>query len=352
MGCNLADLTNPKQVSFSDLSSKVIAVDAYNTLYQFLSSIRQADGTPLMDTKGRPTGHLTGLFYRSIKWLEAGIKPVFVFDGKPPELKAKTLQERKKRKEEAQEKMQQALDEGDIESAKRYAQATSKLTPEMAQSAKNLLDALGIAHIQAPSEGEAEASDLVKRGVAWAVASQDFDSLLFGTPQLLRNLSTTGRRKVPRKNEYMQIEPELITLQEVYSANNVNNFQLIWLAILSGTDFNSGVFGIGPKKALKIVSGAKSFDDVIARLPESARAKKDENNEIIGLESWQKIEEFFLKPPVSGTTKISHSIPDEKKVAAILCDEYDFSHERVERTLGAYLKAQKENGGQTKLGDW
>lgn len=352
MGCDLGDLAQGGQIDFSQLSNKILAVDGNNTLYQFLSSIRQADGTPLMDSKGRPTGHLTGLFYRSIKWLEAGIKPVFVFDGAPPKLKEKTLQERRERKEEAKIKMQQALDEGNLEDAKKYAQATSKLTSQMVSEAKSLLDALGIAHIQAPSEGEAEAADLAARGIAWACASQDYDSLLFGAPRLVRNLSTTGRRKVPRKNIYVQVEPQLICLDEMLKANSLNKYKLIWIALLSGTDFNSGVYGIGPKKALKLVNNASSFDEVISRLPDSSKSKITSEGEIEGLENWQKIEEFFLKPPVSGTQKIHFGEPDVQKAIALLVDDFDFSKERVERTLGAFIKTKKESGGQMRLGDF
>jgi len=351
MGCDLGDLADSKEISFTSLSNRVLAVDAYNTLYQFLSSIRGADGTPLMDSKGRPTGHLTGLFYRTVKWLEAGVKPVFIFDGKPPELKKKTLQERRERKEEAKKKMQKALDVGDIEEARKFAQQTSKLTPEMANHAKALLDAMGIPHIQAPSEGEAEAADLAKRKIAWSAASQDYDSLLFGSPLLLRNLSTTGRRKVPRKNTYIQVEPQLISLEDTLKKNGLTQYQLIWLGILSGTDFNKGIYGIGPKKGLKLVSGAKSFNDVLSRLPPSLK-EKSECDEISGLENWEEIEEFFLKPPVTGTGKIAFSSPNAQKIASLLCDEFDFSRERVERTLSAFEKKKEESGGQTTLGDW
>ncbi|MFH0927453.1 MAG: flap endonuclease-1 [Candidatus Micrarchaeota archaeon] len=351
MGCDLADLTEPKEITFEQLANRTVAVDAYNTLYQFLSSIRQSDGTPLMDSKGRQTGHLSGLFYRSLKWIDSGIKPVFVFDGKPPELKRKTLDERKRRKEEAQKKMQKALEAGDEESAKKYAQQTSKLTREMAENAKTLLKYLGIPYLQAPSEGEAEAADLVIRGLAYASASQDYDSLLFGATRLVRNLSTTGRRKVPRQNRYIQVEPQMVELAQVLKTSGLNNYQLIWIAILSGTDFNSGVYGIGPKKALKLVHNAKSFEQAISRLPESAKAKMNEG-EIEGLESWQQIEEFFLKPPVSACSQIPKFEPDEQKAISFLVDEFDFSQDRIERTISSHFKKQKETGGQTTLGSW
>ncbi|MFH1095490.1 MAG: flap endonuclease-1 [Candidatus Micrarchaeota archaeon] len=354
MGVDLGDLCIPKPISFDDMAGKVIAVDGNNTLYQFLSSIRQADGTPLMDSKGRVSGHLTGLFYRSVKWLEFGMKPLFVFDGKPPALKARTLQGRRERKTQAGEKMAQALSEGRTEDARMYAQATSKLTGEMIAQAETLLDALGIPHIHAPSEGEAEAADLVNRGVAWASASQDYDSVLFGAPRLVRNLSTSGRRKLPRKDEYVQVEPELITLDDVLRSSSLNRYQLAWIGILVGTDFNEGVDGIGPKKAHKLVSDAHSFKEVIARLPPAMRERigKTDEGPVCDIENWEEIEEFFMKPPVSGTASVIFGKPDKEKTVSFLCKEFDFSSERVGRTLDALDKKQKESGGQTRLGEW
>ncbi|MDE1798469.1 MAG: flap endonuclease-1 [Candidatus Micrarchaeota archaeon] len=376
MGVDLGDLTAARPLAWSEMSGRVLAVDTYNTLYQFLSSVRQADGTPLMDSKGRVTGHLAGLFYRSVKWLESGIKPVFVFDGKPPELKAKTLAERRERKAEAHAKMAVALNEGRTEDARLYAQQTSKLTPEMAGQARQLLEALGLPTVQAPSEGEAEAADLVNRGLAWAAASQDYDSLLFGSPRLVRNLSTSGRRKLPRRNEYVDITPELLELDAVLTSASINRYQLIWMGMLVGTDFNAGVRGIGPKKALKLVAGAHSFKDVISRLPPSSRAAAEEGPSLPpappsaaeggaaasaasrspeppeGLENWEAVEEFFLKPPVSATSSIRFGKPDKEKAVRLLCGEFDFSPERVTRTLDALEKQQKEVGSQKRLGDW
>jgi flap endonuclease-1 len=352
LGVDLKEFSDPKPISWSQLNNKVLAIDSYNTLYQFLSSIRQADGTPLMDTQGRLTGHLTGLFYRTIKWLEVGIRPVFVFDGTPPDLKRKTLDERRLRKEEAEKKRLAAVDLGDDELAKRYAQQTSKLTSDMAEQAKMLLKALGIPTIQAHSEGEAEAADLVKRQLCWASCSQDFDSLLFGCPALVRNLSTSGRRKVPRKNEWMDIEPEIINLKPILERLKIDRKQLIWMALLIGTDFNKGVYKVGPKKALKLIKENKTFEQIMGNLPDSAKEKKTADGEIMGLESWQQIESFFLNPPTTKIEMINHGCIDEVKTIELLCEEYDFSKDRVERTLSAYLKKKKETGGQTTLGEW
>jgi flap endonuclease-1 len=355
MGVELGDIAAFEKLQWQAMRSKIIAIDGNNTLYQFLSSIRQADGTPLMDSKGRVTGHLAGLFYRTSKWLEEGMKPVFVFDGKPPELKAKTLQERRERKAHAQEQMLTALKEGREEDARMHAQATSKLTQEMIGQAKSLLDAMGIPHVQAVSEGEAEAADLAIRGVAWASASQDYDSLLFGAPRLVRNLSTSGRRKLPRRDEYVQVEPELFELEKIFAATGLNRYQLVWLGMLVGTDFNDGVAGIGPKKGLKLVAGAKSFEEIIEKIP---RQHPDESepsgasSDIPGLENWGQIEEFFLKPPVSGAQEIVFSKPDKQMIVSVLCNEFEFSSERVSRTLDALESRLKESASQKKLFEW
>jgi len=186
------------------LRGRVVAIDAYNALYQFLAAIRQPDGTPLLDSQGRITSHLSGLFYRTINLVENGIKPVYVFDGKPPELKAKEIERRRAIKEEAVKKYEEAVRTGDLEAARRYAAIASKLTDSMVEDAKKLLDAMGIPWVQAPAEGEAQAAYMARVGDAYASASQDYDSLLFGSPRLIRNLTISGKRKLPRKKNTLK----------------------------------------------------------------------------------------------------------------------------------------------------
>lgn len=340
----MGDLAAKQPAPLDTLSGKIFAVDAYNTIYQFLSSIRQQDGTPLMDSKGRVTGHLAGLFYRNANLLEKGVKLVYVFDGEPPEFKKNTLRERAAVKEKAEANFLDAKEKGDIEAMKKYAQATSRLTKEMVGESKELLSAMGIPAIQAPSEGEAQAAEMAREGKVYAAASQDYDALLFGSPLLLKNLSITGRRKVPRKNEYVTIEPELISLEETLRANGLSREQLILLGILVGTDFNEGVKGIGPKKALKIVKEHKKLEDVAGY---AKNELKYEFPEDVG-----KVEQFFLHPPVEKNVKISFSLPDKGKIASFLCDEHDFSSGRVDQTCGNLVKALSEKGKQSDLGKW
>src|SRR3989344_1442237 len=252
MGLQIGDIVPRKAIEFSDLKGKIIAVDASNIIYQFLSSIRQADGTPLMDKKGKITSHLSGLFYRNINLMQEGLKLFYVFDGKMPKLKGGTIEKRAEIKEEAQAKYEKAKKEEDIEAMRRYSQQLARLTPEIAEESKELLEALGIQCFQAPGEAEAQASFLAKKGKCYAVASQDYDALLFQTPRLIQNLTLARKRKTV--SGWIYISPEIIELEKVLNSLGINHEQLICLGILAGTDYNpGGIFRIGQKKALDIV---------------------------------------------------------------------------------------------------
>ncbi len=240
LGVNLAEVVPRRKVSLDELSGKSIAVDAYNALYQFLAIIRGVAGEPLMDRSGRVTSHLSGLFYRTINMAEKGVKLAYVFDGEPPTLKEAELKYRMAVKDEAVMKYKEALNKGDLEKARRYAQMTSKLKDEMVDDAKKLISLLGVPWCQAPSEGEAQAAYMALKGDVWAASSQDYDSLLFNAPTLVRNLTITGRRKLPKKNVYIEVVPEIVKLQQVLDNLGITRAQLIDLGIVVGTDFNPG----------------------------------------------------------------------------------------------------------------
>ncbi len=335
MGVNLKDIIPPDAVKvvndLRELSGKAIAIDAYNALYQFLAAIRQPDGTPLMDRRGRITSHLSGLFYRTINIVEAGIRPVYVFDGKPPELKAREIAERTKIKEEARKKYEEAIRRGDVEAARKYAQMTSRLTSEMVDASKELLSAMGIPWVQAPSEGEAQAAYMAKKGDVWAAASQDYDSLLFGAPRLVRNLTISGRRKLPNKNVYVEIKPEIINLDKVLKSLGITREQLIDIAILVGTDYNpEGVKGIGPKQALRLIKTYGSLEKALKVIPSASFPVEP-----------IKIRELFLNPEVTDDYQLKWRKPDPEKIIAILVREYDFSEERVRNAIERLVKAYR-----------
>jgi flap endonuclease-1 len=348
LGVDLKDLIpSDVVVQIQDLRvlrGKVIAIDAYNALYQFLAAIRQPDGTPLMDSQGRITSHLSGLFYRTINLVENGVKPVYVFDGKPPELKAREIEKRKAIKEEASKKYEEAIKAGDLEAARRYAAMASKLTDSMVEDAKRLLSAMGIPWVQAPAEGEAQAAYMARVGDAYATASQDYDSLLFGSPRLIRNLTISGKRKLPKKEEYVEIFPEIIELDKLLMKLGLTREALIDIGILVGTDYNpDGFEGIGPKRAYQLIKAYGSIE----RIPKALLKSPVEVDIAF-------IKQYFLNPPVTKNYKLDWNEPDAKLVIEILVKEHDFSEDRVRNALERLIKAYREHikGSQLGLAKW
>lgn len=334
-----------REVELSVLRGEVVSLDAYNALYQFLAAIRQPDGTPLMDREGRVTSHLSGLFYRTINIVEEGIKPVYVFDGKPPEMKTREIEERIRRKAEAEARYRAAVEAGLIEEARKYAQATSRLSNDMVEEAKELLDAMGIPWVQAPADGEAQAAYMTIRGDAYATGSQDYDSLLFGSKRLVRNLTVTGKRKLPGKDEYVEVKPEVIELNKLLEALGISREQLIAIGVIIGTDYNpGGVKGYGVQRALKHIKTLKDPIKALMAIPKSEWGDMDP----------VKIYEYFLNPPVNKTYRVSYKEPDEDKIKDILVYRHDFNPERVEKGIERLKKAYKDylKGKQYKLDTW
>lgn len=334
MGLQIGDIVPRHEVKFSDLSGKVIAIDAFNILYQFLSSIRQPDGTPLMDSKARVTSHLSGLFYRNVSLLSEGIKLVYVFDGDYHVLKGKTHEKREQAKDIAKEKYLNAKDEEDVEGMGKYARGFTRLNSEMIEESKELLQAMGIGVIQAPGEGEMQCAELVKNGQAYAVGSQDYDALAVGGTRLIQNLTLAKTRKTA--SGFVYISPEIIEYEKLLNSLGVDSDQLISLAILVGTDFNpGGVKGLGPKKALALVKERKYPVQIF----NSVEGRMDFD--------WQEIFQIFKKPNVS-KEKISFPKIDEEKIKEILVRRHDFSEERVEKQLEKLREVKKKNN-QKKL---
>ncbi len=336
-------------ISLDDLSNRIVAVDAYNTIYQFLSIIRGPDGTPLKDSHGMVTSHLSGLFYRTINLLEHRITPVFVFDGIPPALKQRTIEARMRRREEAREQWEKALKEGMVAEARTHAMASTRINKEIVQSAKELLDYMGIAHIQAPSEGEAQAARMTKEGLVYASATQDYDIFLFGADVAVRNLTISGRRKIPRKNVFVDITPERVELKRLLESLKLDQKQLIWLGMLVGTDFNEGIDKVGPKTALKIVRERKSLKEVVGYV-------KDKYGTDFEVEP-EEVENVFLKPETGEMRRGEFSAmmngtkANKEKIIRFMCDQHDFSQERVDK-FADVLVGYKSAAGQKGIGAW
>ncbi len=343
MGLQISEIIQKKEIAIDSLKGKVIAVDAFNTLYQFLSNIRQPDGTPLMDSKGKITSHLSGLFYRTINLMTRGLKLAFVFDGKPPELKEGTKQIREDIKLRAEARYEEAKQKGEESDMGRYARQFVRLNEEMINESKELLGALGLPVIQAPSEGESQASFIASQGDAFAVSSQDYDSLLFGAPVLIQNLTLAKKRKLP-SGAYTAIQPELIELESVLKNLGINHEQLICLGILVGTDYNpKGVKGIGPKKALEFVKEFKIPEKIFEAV------KKNERYEINF--EWKEIFSLFKKPSITKSYSLKFNKIDEKALKNLLVKKHEFGEERINSALEKMQK-QKEEVRQKGLGDW
>ena len=335
MGLDLKSLLIRDKTKLESFTNKIVAIDAYNAIYQFLAIIRGPEGLHLTDADGHVTSHITGLFYRNINFLSLGIKPVYVFDGKPPSLKSAEIQHRKQIKKDATVKYERAMSEGKMEDARKFAQQTTSMKDGMVEDSKRLLDLFGIPHIQAPSEGEATAALLTTTGHADVAASQDFDSILFGARKLVRNFTNSGRRKLPNRNTYIEIEPEIIDYKKNLEALGITREQLIDVGILIGTDFNpDGFERVGPKTAIKMIKEHGKLED-IAQIQGQLQTI-----------DYNAIRKIFLEPEVAVVNKIEFGKVKYDDIINYLSNERSFSRDRINSSLNR-LKKSLEKKSQT-----
>ncbi len=327
MGVKFRDIVSPEPLGFNDLDGKIVALDAANVIYQFLSSIRQADGTPLMDHNKNITSHFSGILYRTSSLVEKGIKPVYVFDGLSSYLKKGTQAKRREVKEESEKRWKAALDEGNTEEARKYAVRSSRMSSDVIEGSKKLLHLMGIPYIQAMGEGEAQASYMVEKGDAWCVGSQDYDCVLFGATRMVKNLTITGGKA----------NLELIELKKVLEKLEITREQLIDIAILSGTDFNEGVKGIGAKKGLKLVKEHGDIFNILDHMKIELEVDPD------------VLRDMFLKHDVLTDYELKWRSPDKNGVIDFLCGDHDFSEDRVSSALE---KLKKLDMNQSSLEKW
>jgi len=322
MGVNLTPIIWKHVSSLESLKGKSFAVDASNYLYQFLALIRMPDGSPLKDSKGNTTSHLTGLIFRTARLMhEYKMSLIFVFDGKPPKLKTKEIKKRRQIRDKATKQWKEALKAGDYATAFSKAVVTSRLTQPMIKDSKHLLSLLGIPFVQAPSEAEAQAAYIATKGDVWAVSSKDYDSLLFGTPRLLRFLTLTGKEYSPSKGTSRPLKPELIILQEFLEKHGMTREQLIDLAILVGTDFNQGIKGIGPKTALRLIRTHKKLEN----MPDEIKTKLPTD--------YHEVRKIFLEPDIHEYYETSYGELQEEEIYHFLCEERDFSRKRIQTAV-------------------
>ncbi len=343
MGTQITPLLITKEITYDKLKGKILVVDAFNILYQFLSSLRMRDGTPLKDSKGNITSHLNGLFLRTTNLMKKGMKLAFVFDGEHPELKAKEIKRRREVKDAARVKYDEAVQKEDIEAMRKYSLQTTSLTKDMVNEAKELLTALGIPIIQAPSEGEAQAAYMVKKGDADYVISQDTDALLFGATDVIRNLTISQKKKKANALTYETIKPTSMNLSENLNHLGIDQDQLIALSMLVGTDFNiGGIVGLGPKKGLKLIK--EKSDDIDNMFKEAEWGKYFDY-------PWTDVFYLFKNIPTTDDYILEWKDPNIDKIIKLLCDRHDFNKERITVEIEKLIK-DKELKTQKGLGEF
>jgi flap endonuclease-1 len=346
MGVKITPLVEDvkKTITFKNLLGKKIAIDAFNTLYQFMAIIRGKDGSPLKDLKGNPTSHLSGIFYRTLNILEQSIKPIFVFDGPPNPLKYEEIERRRAIRKDATKKMKEAQDLGKMEDAVKFAQATSKLNSVMIDESKELLAAMGVPIIQAAQDGEAQAAYMVNNNIAWAVGSQDYDSLLFGASRIVRNLSQNRTRKV--KSITIKVDLEWLTLSKVLENSELSLEELVDIGILVGVDFFPGVSGIGPKTAIKLIKEHKSIENIINNNIQFRKKPID-----LDLAKILQVQNIFLKPEIKKDfDKPKWRRPNPELIKEILCERHDFNNERIENALKRFSSINSSSTQKTLEG--
>ncbi len=320
MGTNLGKIIEPKIIELEDLRGKVLAIDAHNILYQFLTAIRNRDGTLIRNEQGQVTSHLLGLLPRVTNWLAAGLKPAFIFDGSPPDLKMGTIQERYESRRAALQRFEDAKAAGNIEDMRKYGIRSAHLTDEILDSSMELLSAMGVPFVQAPTEADAQMAHMTVVGHAYAGVTQDYDPLLHGAGRLVRNLS-----KSQRSRRGLQ----LVNLRDVLESLSLSREELVALAIMMGTDYKpGGIYGIGPKRGQKLL---REYD--IENAFQKANCDFD----------WQQIMDIFLEMPVTDDYELEWEVPDESKLKEKIVSGFGFSEKRADKRIPQIITAQEKN---------
>jgi flap endonuclease-1 len=341
MGVNLTPIIGRKPMSLESLRGKSFAVDANQMLYQFLALIRKPDGTFFTDAEGNVTSHLIGFAFRVTRLLcDYNMRFIFVFDGRPAQLKLRELDERRLRREKALAEWRLAVKEGRFAEAFSKAVSSTRLTAAMVEDTKTLLSAMGLPFVEAPSDAEAQAAFIVQRGEAYAVAGRDYDTLLYGSPRLVRNLAIRSTEFYPSKGYSKVLKPEFIEAGEALGRLGITREQLVDVAILVGTDFNKGVRGVGPKKALQLV---KSYGR-IEEIPSSMLPEIPEN--------YVEVRRVFLKPDVKEDYSIEHRGLNEERLVEFLHSEKGFSRERVVKLVERMRRFYRSIGESSTLKKW
>ncbi|KAK2966200.1 hypothetical protein RJ640_008766 [Escallonia rubra] len=323
-----------KEQKFESYFGRKIAIDASMSIYQFLIVVGRIGTEMLTNEAGEVTSHLQGMFTRTIRLLEAGMKPVYVFDGQPPDLKKQELAKRYSRRADATEDLHAALETGNKEDIEKFSKRTVKVTKQHNDDCKKLLRLMGVPVIEAPSEAEAQCAALCKSGQVYAVASEDMDSLTFGAPIFLRHLMDPSSRKVP----VMEFE-----VSKVLEELNLTMEQFIDLCILCGCDYCDSIRGIGAQTALKLIRQHGSIENVLENI-------NKERYQIPDDWPYQEARRLFKEPLVftDEQLELKWAAPDEEGLINFLVTENGFNSDRITKAVEK-IKTAKNKSSQGRL---
>ncbi|KAI9081048.1 hypothetical protein K1719_037028 [Acacia pycnantha] len=324
-----------KEQKFESYFGRKIAIDASMSIYQFLIVVGRSGTEMLTNEAGEVTSHLQGLFSRTIRLLEAGIKPVYVFDGKPPELKRQELAKRFSKRADAGDDLSEAKETGTKEDIEKFSKRTVKVTKQHNEDCKRLLRLMGVPVVEAPSEAEAQCAALCKSGKVYAVASEDMDSLTFGAPKFLRHLMDPSSKKIP----VMEFDVAKI-LEEL----NLTMDQFIDLCILSGCDYCDSIRGVGGLTALKLIRQHGSIETILENI-------NKERYQIPDDWPYKEARQLFKEPLVLTEEEqldLKWNAPDEDGLITFLVNENGFNADRVTKAIEK-IKAAKNKSSQGRL---
>lgn len=328
-----------KETKVEAMTGREIAIDASMCLYQFLVAVRQGEAQAnLSNAAGDVTSHIQGFLARTVRLLELGIKPVYVFDGKPPELKAQTLAGRVEKKKEADDELAAALEAGDAEDIRKAAHRTARATPQMNADVQELLRLLGCPILLAPSEAEASCAALVKGGKVYATATEDMDALTFGTTVMLKNFFDTESSRTNSKKPVYEVH-----LPTVLEQLDVSMATFIDFCILCGCDYCATVRGVGPSTAFKLLKTHGSLEAALASLDEAKRPTDEQM-------PYAQARAIFEAPEVLDAASVSleWKAADYAGLTAFLVQKHSFNEQRVAKYVER-LKAMRASGSQMRL---
>jgi flap endonuclease-1 len=320
---DLRDLAVIEPIPLADLRGSVVAIDAHNWLYRYLTTtVRWTRDDVYTTAEGEEIPNLIGIVQGLAKLLESDLVPVFVFDGGVTELKEAEIERRNEQKAAAERKEAEAREAGDAIEAARMAARTQRLTATILDTSRELCSLLGVPVVEAPAEGEAQAAHMVRSGTVEYAGSEDYDTLLFGAPRTLRGLTSDG-------------DPERMDFVATLEEHELSWEALVDVGILCGTDFNEGVAGIGPKTAVKLV---REHGDLWAVL----------EAEDVYVENADLVRELFLDPDVANVEVDTEIDPDIEAARTYVIDEWEIPEEEVARGF----ERISESVTQTGLDRW